>query len=57
MPHKEIQKYIYSEFIKKIFKLEEALFKIVKIYNNKIHIITERMSNETKDLEVKGDRK
>ena len=40
--HKEIKKYIYNEYLKnnKNFDIEDELFKIIKIHNNKVHITT-----------------
>ena len=35
--------------------MEEALFNIIKIHNNKIHSITKRIPKEIKDLENKED--
>ena len=51
--HKEIQKYIYAEFIKNKnnFILGDALFNIIKIHNNKIHSTTKRIPKDIKDLE------
>ena len=51
--HKEIRKYIYTEFFKnkENFDIEEELFNITKIHNNKIHSTTKRIPREIKDLE------
>ena len=50
--HKEIRKYIYNEFIKKDgeFNIEDALFEITKIHNNKIHTTTKRIPKEIRDI-------
>ena len=50
--HKEIQKYIFNEYIKNKnnFKIDDALFNIIKIHNNKIHTTTKRSPKEIRDL-------
>ena len=50
--HKEIQKYIFNEFIKNKnnFKIDDALFNIIKIHNNKIHTTTKRIPKDIRDL-------
>ena len=44
MMYEEIRKYIYTEFFKNKnnFNIEDELFNIIKIYNNKIHPSTKR---------------
>ena len=51
--HKVIRKYFYTDFFKnkENFDLEEELFNLTKIYNNKIHSITKRIQREIQDLE------
>ena len=51
--HKEIQKYICNEFIsnKKNFNIEDALFEIIKIHNNKKHTTTKRIPKDIRDIE------
>ena len=51
--HKEIRKYIYTEFFKdKInFNIEDELFNIIKIHNNKIHSSTKRIPKDIRDIE------
>ena len=51
--HKEIQKYICNEFIsnKKNFNIEDALFEIIKIHNNKKHSTTKCVPKDIRDLE------
>ena len=53
--HKEIRKYIYSEYFKfkKDFILEDELFNIIKIHNNKVHSKTKQIPKEIKDLDDK----
>ena len=50
--HKEIRKYIYNEFINNIgeFNIEDALFNITKIHNNKIHSTTKRIPKDIRDI-------
>ena len=51
--HKEIRKYIYTEFLKNKndFNIEDELFKIIKIHNNKIHSSTKRIPKDIRDIE------
>ena len=51
--HKEIQKYICNEFIsnKKNFNIEDSLFEIIKIHNNKKHTTTKRIPKDIRDIE------
>ena len=55
--HKEIKKYIYDAYIKKkdYFNIEEELFKITKIHNNKMHSTTGRIPKEIRDLNDKKE--
>ena len=55
--HKEIQKYIYMEFLKnkETVNIEEKLFEIIKIHNNKKHSTTKRIPKEIRDLEDKEE--
>ena len=55
--HKEIRKFIYTEFFKnkENFDIEEELFNITKIHNNKIHSTTKRITREIRDLEDKDE--
>ena len=55
--HKEIQKFICNEFIadKKNFNIEDALFKIIKIHNNKKHSTTKQIPKDIRDLEDKNE--
>ena len=50
---KKIRKFIYTEFFKnkENFDIEEELFNISKIHNNKIHSTTKRIPREIRDLE------
>ena len=50
--HKEIQKYIFNEYLnkKEKFNIEDSLFNIIKIHNNKQHSTTNRISKENRDL-------
>ena len=49
--HKEIRKYIYNEFINnEEFNIEDSLFNITKIHNNKIHSTTKRIPKEIRDI-------
>ena len=50
--HKEIRKYIYNEYLKnnKNFDIEDELFKIIKIHNNKVHTTTKRIPKEIRDI-------
>ena len=50
--HKEIMKYIYHEFIsnKREFNIEDSLFNITKLHNNKIHSTTKRIPKDIRDL-------
>ena len=50
--HKEIQKYIYNEYLKNTsnFDIEESLFNIIKIHNNKVHSTTKRIPKEIRDI-------
>ena len=49
--HKEIRKYIYTKFFKNKnnFNIEDELFDIIKIHNNKIHSSTKRIPKEIRD--------
>ena len=51
--HKEIRKYIYTEFFKNKnnFNIEDELFNIIKIHNNKIHSSTKRIPKDIRDIE------
>jgi len=51
--HKEIRKYIYTEFFKNKnnFNIEDELFDIIKIHNNKIHSSTKRTPKEIRDID------
>ena len=51
--HKEIQKYIFNAYMtnKDEFKIEDALFNIIKIHNNKLHTTTKRIPKEIRDLD------
>ena len=51
--HKEIKKYIYSEYFKNKdnFDIENELFNITKIHNNKVHSTTKRIPREIRDIE------
>ena len=51
--HKEIRKYIYTEYFKnkENFDLEDELFNITKIHNNKIHSTTKRVPKEIRDID------
>ena len=51
--HKEIRKYIDTEFFKnkENFDLEDELFNITKIHNNKIHSTTKRVPKEIRDID------
>ena len=55
--HKEIQKYICMEYLKnkKKFNIEDSLFKIIKIHNNKTHSTTKRIPKEIRDLNDKSE--
>ena len=50
--HKEIQKYIFNEYLndKNNFDIEDSLFKIIKIHNNKIHSTTKRIPKDIRDI-------
>ena len=49
--HKEIQKYIVNEYLnkKEKFNIEDYLFNIIKIHNNKKHSTTKRIPKEIRD--------
>ena len=49
--HKEIQKYIFNEYLnkKEKFKIEDYLFNIIKIHNNKKYSTTKRIPKEIRD--------
>ena len=51
--HKEIQKYILNEYMKNKsdFNIEDVLFEIIRIHNNKIHSTTKRIPKEIRDIE------
>ena len=51
--HKEIKKYILSQYINKpiTFNIEEELFSIIKIHNNKPHTTTKRIPKEIRDID------
>ena len=53
--HKEIQKYICMDYLKnkKNFNIEDSLFEIIKIHNNKKHSTTKRIPKDIRDLEDK----
>lgn len=55
--HKEIRKYIYNEnFLNKDdFDIEEELFNITKIHNNKTHSTTNRIPRAIRDIEDKEE--
>ena len=50
--HREIRKYIYTEFFKnkENFYIEDELFNITKIHNNKVHTTTKRIPKEIRDI-------
>ena len=50
--HKEIRKYIYNEFINNEgeFNIEDSLFNITKLHNNKIHSTTKRVPKDIRDI-------
>ena len=50
--HKEIQKYIFNEYLnkKEKFNIEDYLFNIIKIHNNKQHSTTKRIPKDNRDL-------
>ncbi len=50
---KKIRKFIYTEFLKNKndFNIEDELFKIIKIHNNKIHSLTKRIPKDIRDIE------
>ena len=50
--HKEIQKYIFNEYLnkKEKFNIEDSLFNIIKIHNNKQHSTTKLIPKENRDL-------
>ena len=50
--NKEIRKYIYNEFInnKGEFNIEDSLFNITKLHNNKIHSTTKKIPKDIRDL-------
>ena len=54
---KKLLKFIYTEFFKnkENFDIEEELFNITKIHNNKIHSTTKRIPREIRDLEDKDE--
>ena len=49
--HKEIQKYIFNDYLnkKEKFNIKDYLFNIIKIHNNKQHNITMRIPKEIRD--------
>jgi len=55
--HKEIQKYICMEYLKNQnkFNIEDSLFEIIKIHNNKKHSTTKRIPKEIRDLTDKNE--
>ena len=55
--HKEIRKFIFDEFLKNKdnFNIEEELFKITKIHNNKLHTTTDRSPKDIRDLTDKNE--
>ena len=55
--HKEIQKYIFNEYMnkKEKFNIEDSLFNIIKIQYNKQHSTTNRISKENRDLTYKRE--
>ena len=50
--HQEIQKYIVNEYLnkKEKFNIEDSLFNIINIHNNKQHSTTKRIPKEIRDL-------
>ena len=50
--HKEIQKYIFNEYFnkKEKFNIEDSLFNIIKIHNNKQHSTTKRIPKDNRVL-------
>ena len=50
--HKEIRKYIYNKFNNQEgeFNIEDELFNITKIHNNKIHSTTKQIPKEIRDI-------
>ena len=55
--HKEIQKYICMEYLKNQnkFNIEDSLFELIKIHNNKKHSTTKRIPKEIRDLTDKNE--
>ena len=55
--HKEIRKYIYNEYFKykDEFCIEDELFNITKIHNNKVHTITNCIPKDIRDLEDENE--
>ena len=55
--HKEIQKYIFNEYLRDSsdFNIEDALFNIIEIHNNKICSTRKRISKEIKDIEDENE--
>ena len=53
--HKEIQKYIFNEYLnkKEKFIIEYSLFYIIKIHNKKQNSTTKRIPKEIRDLTIK----
>ena len=51
--HKEIRKYIYNKYNnqEEEFNIEEELFNITKIHNNKIHSTTKQIPKEIRDID------
>ena len=47
-----IQKYIFNEYLnkKEKFNIEDSLFNIIKILNNKQHSTTKRIPKDNRDL-------
>lgn len=50
--HKEIRKYIYDKYINggEEFNIEDELFNITKIHNNKVHSTTKRIPKDIRDI-------
>ena len=50
--HKEIRKYIYDKYINggEEFNIEDELFNITKIHNNKVHSTTKRIPKDVRDI-------
>ena len=55
--HKEIRKYLYNEYFKykDEFCIQDELFNIIKIHNNKLHTITNCIPKDIRDLEDENE--